>query len=376
MGNLLGGLHIEMAALKGLGKLSTNSGWGAEALAEAGLYTPGTAESFLTAAHVRRCRHAHEVTAASLYILQHHAYTSYKADCSNGNATEMSFEAWCSHQMAKQPQFAFWSLILQFEIAVLLFVRSIRTANFQLYTHSLINLAPWFFAMDRTHYARWVPVHIRDMTQLTHTNASVFSEFVSGKFVVNKTGRAFSAIAIDQAHEQLNAAVKGDGGIIGLTENETALRCWLIASPEIARLLDEFESSKQDTSSVAVHHEERPSVQNSFRREIKSLIAKMEEFGNPFEDDSETLSNLQSKQVVASSVAVDVNKTFDLGKAQYNQFVTERLVERSVSIFQPLKQNKIALFVSKSSHQTTKAKWQLTSVKKDCVLLFSVIHWL
>ena len=211
------------------------------------------------------------------------------------------------------------------------------------------------------------------MTQLTHTNASVFSEFMSGKFVVNKTGRAFSAIAIDQAHEQLNAAVKGDGGIIGLTENETALRRWLIASPEIARLLDEFESSKQDTSSVAVHHEERPSVQNSFRREIKSLIAKMEEFGNPFEDDSETLSNFQSKQVVASSVAVDVNKTSDLGKAQHNQFVTERFVERSVSIFQPLKQNKIALFVSKSSHQTTKAKWQLTSVKKDCVL-FSQLY--
>ena len=34
-----------------------------------------------------------------------------------------------------------------------------------------------------------------------------------------KTGRAFSAMAIDQAHEQNNAAVKGDGGAVGLTEN-------------------------------------------------------------------------------------------------------------------------------------------------------------
>ena len=58
---------------------------------------------------------------------------------------------------------------------------------------------------------------------------SVLSEFRSGKFTVNKTGQTFSVIAIDQAQKQLNAAVKWDGGIIGLTENE--LHCiagWLL----------------------------------------------------------------------------------------------------------------------------------------------------
>ena len=373
---MLGGLHIEMAALKALGRCLTGSGW-VETLTDAGLSTPGTAESFLTAAHVRRCRHFHEVTAASLYILQHRAYVSYKALRSDvdADATEMSFEDWCTHQMAKQPQFAFWSLILQFEIAVLLFVRSVRTGNFQLYIESLTNMAPWFFALDRTHYARWVPVHIRDMTQLSHINASVLSEFMAGKFTVNKTGRAFSSIAIDQAHEQLNAAVKGDGGIIGLTENETALRRWLIAGPEIARLLDDFESSSQQSVSFTpVHHEEKPGLQNTFIREVKALIAKMEEFGNPFEDDSDTLSHLQSKEVVDPSVAVAVSKIFELDKAQYDQFVTERLVERSVSIFKPLKRNRIAPFGRKPFlHSTAKAKQQLTSVKKDCVL-FSQLY--
>jgi len=166
------------------------------------------------------------------------------------------------------------------------------------------------------------------MTQLSRTNASVLSEFRSGKFTVNKTGRTFSAIAIDQAHEQLNAAVKGDGGIIGLTENEIALRRWLIAGPEIARLLDQFEShNQQGDSFTVVHHEEKASVQNAFTQEVKSLIAKMEEFGNPFEDDSETLSNLQSKEVVAPSVAVVVDKIFDLGKA-HDQFVSRTISER------------------------------------------------
>jgi len=163
--------------------------------------------------------------------------------------------------------------------------------------------------MDRTHSARWVPVHIRNMAQLSQTNASVFTAFRSGKFTVNKTGRAFSAIAIDHAHEQLNAAVKWDSWIIGLTENETALRRWLIGAPEIARLLDQFVSGNQhDASLTAAHHKEKSSVQSTFSRQVKCLIAKVEEFGNPFEDDSGTLSHLQTKEVVSPSAALTVNK--------------------------------------------------------------------
>jgi len=41
-------------------------------------------------------------------------------------------------------------------------------------------------------------------------------------------------IAHDQIHEQLNALVKGDGGII---ENESALQCWMIAGPDMARIM-------------------------------------------------------------------------------------------------------------------------------------------
>jgi hypothetical protein len=63
---MFGGLHIEMAALKALGSLLTGSGW-AEAVSGAGLITAGSAEGLLSASHVRRCRHMHEVTLAALY---------------------------------------------------------------------------------------------------------------------------------------------------------------------------------------------------------------------------------------------------------------------------------------------------------------------
>ena len=87
----------------------------------------------------------------------------------------------------------------------------------------LTRLAPWFFAMDHSNYARWVSAHLRDMHTLSTMNPDIAAEFRVGKFVVNKTQRAFSAIALDQTHEQLKALVKGNGGAIGLTENPAAL---------------------------------------------------------------------------------------------------------------------------------------------------------
>ena len=62
-----GGLHIEMAALKVLGHWLEDAGW-IDALVQAKVATPGTAEAFLKAAHVTRTRHAHQVTDSALYI--------------------------------------------------------------------------------------------------------------------------------------------------------------------------------------------------------------------------------------------------------------------------------------------------------------------
>lgn len=45
----------------------------------------------------------------------------------------------------------------------------------------------------------------------------------------------------DQAHEQNNSILKGSGGIIGILENPEALRRWMVAGPEVARCLTNFE---------------------------------------------------------------------------------------------------------------------------------------
>ena len=63
----------------------------------------------------------------------------------------------------------------------------------------------------------------------------MLAEFKSDNFVVHKPINKFSAMALDQYHEQNNAMVKGSGGAIGLTGNPGALKRWMVAGPEIAR---------------------------------------------------------------------------------------------------------------------------------------------
>lgn len=57
---MLGGLHIEMASFKMIGKWMTGSGW-TDVLCNAGVATQGVSESFLTASHIARTRRAHQV---------------------------------------------------------------------------------------------------------------------------------------------------------------------------------------------------------------------------------------------------------------------------------------------------------------------------
>ena len=88
-----------------------------------------------------------------------------------------------------------------------------------------------------------MPVHIRDMMSLENAHPTIYQEFLNGNFVIHKTTNPFSAMAIDQAHEQNNSIVKGDGGAVGLTQNPAALRRWMLAGPEITRLIQEFEKA-------------------------------------------------------------------------------------------------------------------------------------
>ena len=118
--------------------------------------------------------------------------------------------------------FFYWDMILRYETLILIFVRAHREKNFLLYVAVLKELTPLFFALDHVNYSRWMPIHIRDMESLPD---QIKDEFVNNShWVLSKTSKVFSAIPIDQAHEQENRIVKDSGGAVGLTENPVDFR--------------------------------------------------------------------------------------------------------------------------------------------------------
>ena len=176
----------------------------------------------------------------------------------------------------KYPTFQYWDIILEFEILVMIFVRSHHVNNFELYIESLEALTTWFFALDHTNYARWVPIHLRDMKSLPGDVKDDFQRC----WVLRKTHNKFSCIPIDQAHEQNNDLVKGSDGGVGLTENPKAFRRWMVAGPEQARLLTEFEDQYMaEENAQGNHHEQSLAAQDLFKKHPNILYENYHKHG-------------------------------------------------------------------------------------------------
>ena len=114
------------------------------------------------------------------------------------------------------------------------------------------------------------------------------------------------------------------------------------------------------------HHEQVPSVQNAFLKNVKSLVSSVEDLGNPFKEDSGDLLALDTKDIMPAEVVESVQKIKKIGQSQYKAFVSERMVERTKPITHPLKQNKLPLFSRPTTKTVSKKQAQVSALKDDC----------
>lgn len=114
----------------------------------------------------------------------------------------------------------------------------------------------------------------------------------------------------------MNAGVKGKGGAASLTENPSALRKWMAAGPELARMIEEFEGN---ISAVEDHHhnEQKRGFQSTFAKDIKSVVSSFEELGNPFKDEGNKLVALHTKDVMDAVVVDTAQNVRKVGEEQF-----------------------------------------------------------
>ena len=66
------------------------------------------------------------------------------------------------------------------------YVRYLRESKFQTILGITDQDCTCVFALDHTHYSKWLPVHNRDMRLLPQKHPAVFAESCNGKFVIHK----------------------------------------------------------------------------------------------------------------------------------------------------------------------------------------------
>ncbi len=94
--------------------------------------------------------------------------------------------------------------------------------------------------------------------------------------------------------------------------------------------------------------------------------------GNPFFEESDELLVLDTRDIADPSVVEAMYVLKKTGQVQYNTFITERLVQQTKPINDPIKRNNFPLFSRPPVREKSKSKQQLLSLKNDCSLFSSL----
>ena len=110
-------------------------------------------------------------------------------------------------------------------------------------------------------------------------------------------------------------------------------------------------------------------VQTTFRNQVNAVCSTIEEMGNPFADQTGDLLVLHTRDIADSKVVETVRTVEQLGKDQYQQFVTKRLQEGTTPLFDTIQKSKLPLISSPpATKEKSSDKLKIASLKSNCSL--------
>lgn len=163
----------------------------------------------------------------------------------------------------------------------------------------------------------------------------------------------------------------GVGGAIDLLDDPSALLRWMVAGPEMARLINSFEDQylpSCETKNEFQHHSEFKTNQELFVTHVRDLLAQFEEYGNPFEAEHSGLVTLVTKFKFDEIPQTTVKTALEIGKKQFTEFLTARLEMQSSNFCDAVKSNNFRIFKEKPPAKVSKAAQKYKLIKNDCQL--------
>ena len=103
------------------------------------------------------------------------------------------------------------------------------------------------------------------------------------------------------------------------------------------------------------------------------MVNAMEDFGNHFEEESQDLLVLDTKEIAPPAAVDALLRAHKVGQMQFVNFVRERLVERTKPLEDAIHRNNLKIFGKYGSTAPGKGKHRVKFLKND-VGLFSRLY--
>ncbi|KAL8598714.1 hypothetical protein ACOMHN_033278 [Nucella lapillus] len=381
----LGMFHFLCSYMAALGKLVRGSGLG-DVIVQSGICASGSIEAVLAGKHYNRALRVHKVVLESLQRLlleqflnestedtelfqqlsddlqlckdrlQLEAILSKPSAVRFFNLYTTFKERIISGEKGSTPQF--WLQYAERVWLILRLLRATKENDFDLHLSCLQDMCPLLFAMDHHNYARYATVYFLHMLNLSHNHPDAIQHLRQGGFSVARSSVPACRIPVDQTIEQtINCQAKSKGGIVGFSRNSAAYFRWCmtrhVRASFLAATLEMAGMTGDDVNKV--HKDLQPSGTRTSEDNVKRMTESFLSFMNPFSVEEPGLYCLSSGMPAPESVQEALLSADTRGKEAFNIFITERLVNKTLSFHAPLKKVGLKTFASVHKTKTVRA---------------------
>lgn len=392
----MGAFHTMMSYFKALGKFIDECGL-THMMVESNLLASGSVNGFISGKHFNRCKRLHPLVSLALQVLHFerfmttnqitisenvidyliklqseklstdelsntellsiiNKYSKYKLDTLNG-----------THGKTAQ----YYAMYIEFVNYYLMFTRSIRVGDFDLYKFMIPKLCNLFFIFNQNNYARWLLKYYDDLLTVEQKHPQLAEEFKRGMFGIKRTSNSFSRVPVDLTLEQtVNAdAARRLTGITHFTNSISARQRWArshgLRSTIISYVYDVCGlKKKQDATSSLEKNQIMKDSAN-----LVNLIDVLNKNLNPFDSiemSNDLLYNIKTGRCAPETVSDFLLNVEKKGQELRDKFLSECAQDdrRFESV---IKQNKIINFTTCNKKQkvTINHKMQEVRMQRD-----------
>lgn len=394
----MGAFHVACVFLAVIGKRFAGSGL-RDLMLESGVVAEGSLQGVLSGKHYNRSIRVHKLVMEAMCRLQLEQFGEWlniqnvRVDLNALQQLLIQLRQQCDHEAFSalrhsesftqlrdlysnycknltSPMAKLWQSYIEMVLLLLRFIRATRQGNWSLHKACMKDMLPWFFAYDRTNYARYGSVYWCTMATLATTHPDAEDALASGELSVQRSDHPFAQVAVDMAIEQtVNRDTKTPGGLIGMSTNASATQRWLLTAHDRAAIA----SSCRDLAGIvhdksSVHQEATPSRLKRDEEDVQSLISTTRDWANPFVADEEGMFNLSCGARAPADVQEDLLIAERKGATACSDFIRTRLVHLETGFYDTLPKMKLKTLQSLVIKKKVKTANGIVQLRADKAL--------